>query len=109
MLGLQHQNSLLIIFVIPLRANNGLLKFDMPCPEDVCICFEWLSTQKKKKNCDCICNPPRVLCFQMTLGHEFGAGAACLKCKDKCEGFELHFWRFVQLLSSNTEPPQKQV
>uniref|UniRef100_A0A3B5L1E9 Uncharacterized protein n=1 Tax=Xiphophorus couchianus TaxID=32473 RepID=A0A3B5L1E9_9TELE len=29
-----------------------------------------------------------------TLGHEFGAGAACLKCKDKCEGFELHFWRF---------------
>ncbi|KAG7214434.1 hypothetical protein INR49_006391 [Caranx melampygus] len=34
-----------------------------------------------------------VLCRQMTLGHEFGAGAACLKCKDKCEGFELHFWR----------------
>uniref|UniRef100_A0A4W6BW84 Testis derived transcript (3 LIM domains) n=1 Tax=Lates calcarifer TaxID=8187 RepID=A0A4W6BW84_LATCA len=36
-----------------------------------------------------------VLCFQMTLGHEFGAGAACLKCKDKCEGFELHFWRKI--------------
>lgn len=32
----------------------------------------------------------------MTLGHEFGAGAACLKCKDKCEGFELHFWRCVR-------------
>lgn len=32
--------------------------------------------------------------FQMTLGHEFGAGASCLKCKDKCEGFELHFWRW---------------
>uniref|UniRef100_A0A3Q3JI58 PET domain-containing protein n=1 Tax=Monopterus albus TaxID=43700 RepID=A0A3Q3JI58_MONAL len=32
---------------------------------------------------------------QMTLGHEFGAGAACLKCKDKCEGFELHFWRKI--------------
>lgn len=35
----------------------------------------------------------------MTLGHEFGAGAACLKCKDKCEGFELHFWRFVFILT----------
>ncbi|KAM9753637.1 testin [Menidia menidia] len=32
---------------------------------------------------------------KMTLGHEFGAGAACLKCKDKCEGFELHFWRKI--------------
>uniref|UniRef100_A0A3B3H257 Testin n=1 Tax=Oryzias latipes TaxID=8090 RepID=A0A3B3H257_ORYLA len=32
---------------------------------------------------------------QMSLGHEFGAGAACLKCKDKCEGFELHFWRKI--------------
>uniref|UniRef100_A0A3Q2CNL2 Testin n=1 Tax=Cyprinodon variegatus TaxID=28743 RepID=A0A3Q2CNL2_CYPVA len=31
----------------------------------------------------------------VTLGHEFGAGAACLKCKDKCEGFELHFWRKI--------------
>lgn len=31
----------------------------------------------------------------MTLGHEIGAGAACLKCKDKCEGFELHFWRKI--------------
>lgn len=32
---------------------------------------------------------------KMTLGHEFGAGAKCLKCKDKCEGFELHFWRKI--------------
>uniref|UniRef100_A0A674EI94 Testis derived transcript (3 LIM domains) n=1 Tax=Salmo trutta TaxID=8032 RepID=A0A674EI94_SALTR len=32
---------------------------------------------------------------KMTLGHEIGAGAACLKCKDKCEGFELHFWRKI--------------
>ncbi|XP_026222163.1 testin [Anabas testudineus] len=32
---------------------------------------------------------------KLTLGHEFGAGAACLKCKDKCEGFELHFWRKI--------------
>ncbi|XP_035769201.1 testin isoform X2 [Neolamprologus brichardi] len=32
---------------------------------------------------------------KVTLGHEFGAGAACLKCKDKCEGFELHFWRKI--------------
>ncbi|XP_033823725.1 testin [Periophthalmus magnuspinnatus] len=32
---------------------------------------------------------------KMTLGHEFGAGALCLKCKDKCEGFELHFWRKI--------------
>ncbi|MBN3302838.1 TES protein, partial [Amia calva] len=31
----------------------------------------------------------------MTLGHEIGAGAPCLKCKDKCEGFELHFWRKI--------------
>ncbi|CAB1313471.1 unnamed protein product [Coregonus sp. 'balchen'] len=31
----------------------------------------------------------------MSLGHEIGAGAACLKCKDKCEGFELHFWRKI--------------
>ncbi|KAG5273020.1 hypothetical protein AALO_G00146640 [Alosa alosa] len=32
---------------------------------------------------------------KMTLGHEIGAGAMCLKCKDKCEGFELHFWRKI--------------
>ncbi|KAK2838361.1 hypothetical protein Q7C36_013175 [Tachysurus vachellii] len=32
---------------------------------------------------------------KMTLGHEIGAGSACLKCKDKCEGFELHFWRKI--------------
>ncbi|KAJ8381853.1 hypothetical protein SKAU_G00026310 [Synaphobranchus kaupii] len=32
---------------------------------------------------------------KMTLGHEIGAGAACLKCKEKCEGFELHFWRKI--------------
>lgn len=32
---------------------------------------------------------------KITLGHEIGAGAACLKCKDKCEGFELHFWRKI--------------
>ncbi|XP_055795318.1 testin-like [Salvelinus fontinalis] len=32
---------------------------------------------------------------KMTLGHEIGAGATCLKCKDKCEGFELHFWRKI--------------
>ncbi|KAJ3595889.1 hypothetical protein NHX12_002301 [Muraenolepis orangiensis] len=32
---------------------------------------------------------------KMTLGHDFGAGAACLKCKEKCEGFELHFWRKI--------------
>ncbi|KAI5617249.1 testin [Silurus asotus] len=32
---------------------------------------------------------------KVTLGHEIGAGAACVKCKDKCEGFELHFWRKI--------------
>lgn len=32
---------------------------------------------------------------KVTLGHELGSGAPCLKCKDKCEGFELHFWRKV--------------
>lgn len=46
---------------------------------------------------------PHVVFFfllQVTLGHEFGAGAACLKCKDKCEGFELHFWRFAHSVFS---------
>lgn len=42
----------------------------------------------------------------MTLGHEIGAGAACLKCKDKCEGFELHFWRFVLLSTLLTQHGQ---
>ncbi|XP_075996113.1 testin [Genypterus blacodes] len=32
---------------------------------------------------------------KVTLGHEFGAGAPCLKCQDRCEGFELHFWRKI--------------
>ncbi|KAM4040350.1 testin-like [Anomaloglossus baeobatrachus] len=32
---------------------------------------------------------------KMTLGHEEGSGAPCFKCKDKCEGFELHFWRKI--------------
>nr|CAH7752482.1 unnamed protein product [Callosobruchus chinensis] len=27
------------------------------------------------------------------LGHETGAGAACLKCGDRCPGLDLHFWR----------------
>ncbi len=44
----------------------------------------------------CLWLGKRLLLFcQITLGHEIGAGAACLKCKDKCEGFDLHFWRFV--------------
>ncbi|XP_028628996.1 testin-like [Grammomys surdaster] len=29
----------------------------------------------------------------MGSGHEHGIGAPCLKCKEKCAGFELHFWR----------------
>lgn len=32
---------------------------------------------------------------KITLGHEIGAGAPCLKCKDRCEGFDLHFWRKI--------------
>uniref|UniRef100_A0A8C9RWT4 Testin LIM domain protein n=2 Tax=Scleropages formosus TaxID=113540 RepID=A0A8C9RWT4_SCLFO len=32
---------------------------------------------------------------KVTLGHEIGAGAPCLKCQEKCEGFELHFWRKI--------------
>ncbi|KAJ7405834.1 testin LIM domain protein [Pitangus sulphuratus] len=36
-----------------------------------------------------------LLCTQMGLGHEEGFGAPCLKCKEKCEGFELHYWRFI--------------
>ncbi|OWK51777.1 Testin [Lonchura striata] len=35
------------------------------------------------------------LCTQMGLGHEEGFGAPCLKCKEKCEGFELHYWRKI--------------
>ncbi|KAF2360340.1 PET domain [Trinorchestia longiramus] len=31
------------------------------------------------------------------LAHEIGAGAACLKCGDKCPGFELHYWRKICL------------
>ncbi|CAM9963746.1 unnamed protein product [Lampetra fluviatilis] len=30
-----------------------------------------------------------------TISHELGAGAPCLKCREKCEGFELHFWRKI--------------
>ncbi|XP_049627003.1 testin [Suncus etruscus] len=32
---------------------------------------------------------------KMGLGHEQGYGAPCFKCKEKCEGFELHFWRKI--------------
>lgn len=32
---------------------------------------------------------------KMGLGHEQGFGAPCLKCKENCEGFELHFWRKI--------------
>ncbi|XP_052027935.1 testin-like [Apodemus sylvaticus] len=31
--------------------------------------------------------------IQISSGHEQGIGAPCRKCKDNCEGFELHFWR----------------
>ena len=42
------------------------------------------------------------------LAHELGAGAACSNCKDKCPGFQLHFWRYVSPLSfsiSGGRPP----
>lgn len=29
------------------------------------------------------------------LGHEVGAGAPCLVCKEKCSGLDLHFWRKI--------------
>ena len=74
-------------FVIPLRANNTLHYWKLS------ISLYWWSSQNKTVIALVISS--HVLCLQMTLGHEFGAGAACLKCKDKCEGFELHFWRFV--------------
>ncbi|XP_052027044.1 testin-like [Apodemus sylvaticus] len=32
---------------------------------------------------------------KMDLGHKQGLGAPCLKCKEKCAGFELHFWRKI--------------
>jgi len=31
------------------------------------------------------------------LAHELGQGAPCLNCKDKCPGFQLHYWRKVCL------------
>uniref|UniRef100_A0A8C4NG10 Testis derived transcript (3 LIM domains) n=1 Tax=Eptatretus burgeri TaxID=7764 RepID=A0A8C4NG10_EPTBU len=32
---------------------------------------------------------------KVTISHEYGAGVPCLKCKDKCEGFDLHYWRKI--------------
>ena len=29
------------------------------------------------------------------LGHEIGAGAKCIECKDICPGLDLHFWRKI--------------
>ncbi|XP_032746639.1 testin-like [Rattus rattus] len=31
----------------------------------------------------------------MDLNHEQGLGAPCRKCKEKCTGFELHFWKKI--------------
>uniref|UniRef100_A0A8C6HFV4 Testin n=1 Tax=Mus spicilegus TaxID=10103 RepID=A0A8C6HFV4_MUSSI len=31
----------------------------------------------------------------MDLGHKQGLGAPCLKCKEKCSGFELHYWKKI--------------
>ena len=37
------------------------------------------------------------------LAHEIGAGAKCLKCKEKCPGFELHYWRYAfKIVDSNS-------
>lgn len=32
---------------------------------------------------------------EVTLGHEIGSGAPCLKCGDACTGFDLHYWRKI--------------
>ena len=32
-----------------------------------------------------------------TLAHDLGAGMPCMKCKERCPGFQLHFWRFVDI------------
>ncbi|XP_072038136.1 testin-like [Amphiura filiformis] len=32
---------------------------------------------------------------KVTLGHDIGAGAKCLKCGPVCTGLDLHFWRKV--------------
>lgn len=80
----------------PLRCHFPFefLPCETPFPRNVPYHYLMLSKCKDAHDVS------HVLCLQMTLGHEFGAGAACLKCKDKCEGFELHFWRCVQHLSS---------
>nr|XP_034341595.1 testin-like [Arvicanthis niloticus] len=31
----------------------------------------------------------------MDLGHKQGLGAPCLKCKENCAGFELHYWKKI--------------
>ena len=33
------------------------------------------------------------------LAHELGEGARCNKCGDACEGFQLHYWRWVSCCS----------
>lgn len=65
--------------------------------------FKYRILLNRKQNTDSMCHFLCVLYLQVTLGHEFGAGAACLKCKDKCEGFELHFWRFEQFLCTSSQ------
>ncbi|XP_041460122.1 testin-like isoform X3 [Lytechinus variegatus] len=32
---------------------------------------------------------------RVTLGHEIGAGAPCIKCGDACTGLDLHYWRKI--------------
>ncbi|XP_032810386.2 testin-like [Petromyzon marinus] len=32
---------------------------------------------------------------KVTISHEWGAGAPCSACKDRCPGLELHYWRRV--------------
>lgn len=72
-----------------LFCSSVRLKFRSICPKATFQGFVVLFKPEFMSNTECVC-------WQMTLGHEIGAGAACLKCKDKCEGFELHFWRFVR-------------
>lgn len=32
---------------------------------------------------------------KLTLGHDLGAGSACLKCGPACPGLDLHYWRKI--------------
>ena len=39
----------------------------------------------------------RKLKSQPVIAHDLGAGQKCIKCGPTCPGFQLHFWRYVEI------------